>query len=659
MKPGHHKTSPYPSEMPPNQDESFSTKKRYNFASRGLGNATNKETFYNDESFAHNHKVAGQSNSALAENQRTNFFERYYRNDYAISRKSEAVYANHDEESYSNVSVKKKDAYDSVDITSSDKRNIFRQSFGRYHNAVPSDFYCDNEKKQPSHYTSILPSSTSSSACGQSYLSATATQPPKYHRGDDVADHHYQQHAPLSNTPSFVYNHNTSMKPLHISSYSSSHPPGHSSPPGSSYEHGISPNQKYIDQKVTHGHNQHFIPIPERQLSNQPTPEPTLHTETYNSQSLPTHSALKSPPANTSSYSIDNGGGLVHQRPDIEHMSIRKTQLSNTGNRAYEHFANGDHHPPSLVISSQEPSRTSTYNYDTTYSQTFTYKSEPSSSTAHNAESAQQKRAHNLPNQKPPPLPGAMEAPFSLHNARGKIPSNKPSTSSSFGSNITKRKTSTVREMGLATSSSSSAQKKLFKCVAKDCNAQLPLSQLKEHFKAHPESQVYHCEFEGCNKFFARSEYLMRHMKRHKKEKHFVCSVKDCQKSFVTVYEMKVHIKNFHENLRPWKCSYEGCDKVYTTLTALKQHVRTHTNDRPFTCEYEGCGKSYYYLRSLNYHIMSNHQKIRPFKCTHEGCTRAFVQKYELSKHLLVHKKKSLKFELQPKPSSSDKNQLK
>ncbi|KAF9294337.1 hypothetical protein BGZ88_004032 [Linnemannia elongata] len=81
------------------------------------------------------------------------------------------------------------------------------------------------------------------------------------------------------------------------------------------------------------------------------------------------------------------------------------------------------------------------------------------------------------------------------------------------------------------------------------------------------------CEFQGCNKVFARLYNLKSHSKTHTNERPFVCA--HCDLAFARGHDLKRHVK-VHGGEKPFTCS--GCSKSFSRLDALGRHRANSKN---------------------------------------------------------------------------------
>ena len=81
-------------------------------------------------------------------------------------------------------------------------------------------------------------------------------------------------------------------------------------------------------------------------------------------------------------------------------------------------------------------------------------------------------------------------------------------------------------------------------------------------------------------------------------------------------------------------CDYSGCQKAFTTRFSLRRHYLTHMGIKEHGCPY--CKKRFSLSQYLKEHIYI-HTGEKPFVCTHLGCGRRFRQAGKLSIHRKTH----------------------
>ena len=82
-----------------------------------------------------------------------------------------------------------------------------------------------------------------------------------------------------------------------------------------------------------------------------------------------------------------------------------------------------------------------------------------------------------------------------------------------------------------------------------------------------------------------------------------------------------------------FQCKYGGlCHKITPNLSKFMDHMRTHTKERPFKCTYPGCGKAFSQKTNVKQHIKEVHQQLKPFKCDY--CDKTFSKKYNRNSHM-------------------------
>ncbi len=72
----------------------------------------------------------------------------------------------------------------------------------------------------------------------------------------------------------------------------------------------------------------------------------------------------------------------------------------------------------------------------------------------------------------------------------------------------------------------------------------------------------YRCKMKECIKSFKYKWILDRHYSAHKSTKMYKCDDLDCNKSYKSKENLTLHIKNIHQNIKPYSCKY--CKSVFS-----------------------------------------------------------------------------------------------
>ena len=106
-------------------------------------------------------------------------------------------------------------------------------------------------------------------------------------------------------------------------------------------------------------------------------------------------------------------------------------------------------------------------------------------------------------------------------------------------------------------------------------------------------------------------------------------SCKDCGKEFKKVGKLQRHIREIHQNLKPFKC--EICQKEFKRNSHLKRHMTCHSeNPKPFLCTLDGCAQRFSNKHHLARHVKIVHDQDR-YRC--KSCDVSFKKKKFLQKH--------------------------
>lgn len=132
-----------------------------------------------------------------------------------------------------------------------------------------------------------------------------------------------------------------------------------------------------------------------------------------------------------------------------------------------------------------------------------------------------------------------------------------------------------------------------------------------------------------CRKTYKKLEHLRSHMVTHTNERNFICHV--CGQAFFLGSELRKHIYNRHQNVRPYGC--DQCKKTFKNRHALNKHSVVHSGVKPYVCMV--CSERYAALSSLRIHER-RHTGAKPFVCTY--CGKAFADSSTHRQHVSYRK---------------------
>ena len=130
--------------------------------------------------------------------------------------------------------------------------------------------------------------------------------------------------------------------------------------------------------------------------------------------------------------------------------------------------------------------------------------------------------------------------------------------------------------------------------------------------------ECYPCTVDDCQILFETEKELDEHKATH--EKLYKCDFENCEKSFAKLVNLRKHYNSHYKNKKIYHCPYQGCKKSFSASYSLTSHYRIHTGNMPFKCEI--CGKKFFDKANWQYHTNNIHKKIIRNKliCQHKNC---------------------------------------
>merc|ERR1712105_373489 len=103
------------------------------------------------------------------------------------------------------------------------------------------------------------------------------------------------------------------------------------------------------------------------------------------------------------------------------------------------------------------------------------------------------------------------------------------------------------------------------------------------------------------------------------------CEKMGCGKKFSRKDNLRVHIRNVHQGIRPYSCKEKGCGKAFKRKMDLVKHTKgVHLKEKKFDKsgwpECWLCGKKYSRMETVSKHILTAH-----YQC--DLCDEAFEVK--------------------------------
>lgn len=81
----------------------------------------------------------------------------------------------------------------------------------------------------------------------------------------------------------------------------------------------------------------------------------------------------------------------------------------------------------------------------------------------------------------------------------------------------------------------------------------------------------------------AQSKKIEEESDCKKEKREYQCQVDDCTKIYKSRENLKLHIQNFHQHIKPYSCRY--CSLTFSHRNGKTYHERKfHTNYLPYEC---------------------------------------------------------------------------
>jgi hypothetical protein len=133
----------------------------------------------------------------------------------------------------------------------------------------------------------------------------------------------------------------------------------------------------------------------------------------------------------------------------------------------------------------------------------------------------------------------------------------------------------------------------------------------------HTEQQLYTCDI--CSEIFNKKCKLLRHSFKHDGKRSFKCYYPYCTKAYFTEGKLIQHIANHKSEIQ---------------TEPVKQDTINEDEKKFYKCSHDDCLKTYSTPYNLKVHIRVFHNKLSEYRCF---CNQVFKHKCSLERHRMKH----------------------